>query len=103
MTNTPPAAAGQPAKTPGASGYQGPIHPTRQAPPCVDCRHRWTSKPYSTVSMCNHPAMPVSSVTHEPVCTCAEERRHVGPGNPCGLEGLLFEQRVGNQLSRVSD
>ncbi len=98
-----PAAAGQPAKIPGASGYQGPIHPTRQAPRCFDCKHYWMSRHYKAVPMCNHPAMPANSVTHEPVRTCAEERGHVGCGNPCGLDGLLFEQRVSDQLSRVGD
>lgn len=64
------------------------LHPSRAAPKCSDC----TAK--TKAGFCDHPAMPVSLVTGNPLIACQEARAE--EGGACGSAAALFVRRDGS-------
>lgn len=58
-------------------------HPSRGVRVCAHCKHVGRKG-----VMCNHPALPVSVISGQPLTSCDKARSESGP---CRMEALLFE------------
>ena len=87
MSHHATAAQADQAAAPAASSATSPLHITRLAPRCSDCRWLVANK------LCNHPSTPVDVITGAPVQRAREERydnTFLDADERCGPRAVFF-------------
>jgi len=82
VMGTPDDTAGIPATAPADNAPAAVTHASRRVPHCAACRHYMAGP-----SKCNHPALPVDTITGKPELSCRQARQPEW----CGPEGTLFD------------